>query len=103
MQQQTIVFDEVRSGGTVDVRATIRQKIKSVNLFLDSRSEFYSRMLEEDITWRKGLRVGVVLPCLLIAVAVCALQALLVTVVCLASAGWIVYRLNKEDRKGGEA
>lgn len=72
-----------------------------MNRWLDSRSDFYSRLLGESITWRKALRIGVVLPIALVAVAVCAIQAPVVTAVSLASAGWIVYRLNSEEKKGG--
>lgn len=103
MQQTTIQFDQVlEAQQRVDVTAPIRKGVQVVNRWLDSRSEFYSRILGQDISWRKALRLGVVLPSLMVAVAVCVTQAPVVDGTSLACAGWIVYRLN-QDEKGGEA
>ena len=103
MQQTTIQFDQVlEAQQRVDVTAPIRKGVQVVNRWLDSRSEFYSRILGQDISWRKALRLGVVLPSLMAAVAVCVTQAPVVAGTSLACAGWIVYRLN-QDEKGGEA
>ena len=71
-----------------------------VNQWLDSRSEFYSRILGQSITWRRALRIGVVLPLLVVAVAFCGVQDPAVTMTSLASAGWMVYRLNQEEEGG---
>lgn len=100
--QQVINFETTDQVQPIDVRATLQQKIKSFNLWLDSKSVFYSRMLGESITWRKGLRVGVVLPCLFLVVLICTIQAPFITATCLASAGWLVYRLNKEEEGGNQ-
>ena len=101
MQHTTIQFDQVlESQQPVDVTAPIRKGVQVVNEWLDSRSEFYSRILGESISWRKALRIGVVLPLLMVAVAVCGMQAPAVTMTSLASAGWIVYRLNQEEEGG---
>ena len=57
MQQQTIHFDnsaEVQQ--PIDVRATIQRKIKSINLWLDSKSEVYSRICEFSVTRRLVIR-----------------------------------------------
>lgn len=102
MQQTTIQFDEaLETRQPVDVMAPVRKRVQVINQWLDSRSEFYSRLLGQSISWRKALRIGVVLPCLMVAVIVCGIQAPMVTMTSLASAGWIVYRLNKEE-EGGE-
>ena len=104
MQQTTIQFDQVLTAKqpSVDVTAPVRKVVQVVNNWLDSRSEFYSRILGQTISWRKAIRVGVVLPLLMVAVVICGVMAPLVTGTSLASAGWIVYRLNQEE-KGGES
>jgi hypothetical protein len=58
-------------------------------------------MLGQDISWRKALRIGVVLPLLFVAAAVCVAHAPLIACTSLACSGWIVYRLNQEE-EGGE-
>ena len=102
MQQTTIQFDQVliAKQHSVDVTAPIRKAVQVVNNWLDSRSEFYSRILGQAISWRKALRVGVVLPLLMVAVVICGMMAPLVTVTSLTSAGWIVYRLNQQETGG---
>lgn len=103
MQQTTIRFDEeLQVQQPVDVMAPVRNAVQVINSWLDSRSDFYSRLFEGDITWRKALRVGVVLPCLMVTVVICGMEAPLVTAVSLASSGWLVYRLNQGE-KGGAA
>lgn len=100
MQQGTIRFDEaLQVQQPVDVMAPARKAVQVVNQWLDSRSEFYSRILGQGITWRKALRIGVVLPLLVVAVAVCVTEAPVVAGTSLASAGWIVYRLNQEEEE----
>ena len=102
MQQTTIRFDEAMKAQPqrVDVMAPMRKAVQVINRRLDSRSEFYSRLLGQAISWRKALRIGVVLPLLMVAVAVCGVEAPIVTITSLASAGWIVYRLNKGEKGG---
>lgn len=101
MQQTTIQFDQVLDEQRkVDVLAPVRKGVQVVNNWLDSRSDFYSRILGQTITWRKALRVGVVLPLLMVAVCICGVMAPLVTGTSLVSAGWIVYRLNQEEKGG---
>lgn len=98
MQQTTIRFDEeLQAQQPVDVVAPVRKGVQVLNEWLDSRSEFYSRLIGQGITWRKALRVGVVLPLLMLAVAVCGIEAPVVTATSLAASGWIVYRLNQEE------
>ncbi len=105
MQQTTIQFKESLQAEQqqVSIIAPLKEKVQVVNKWLDSRSDFYSRLLGQSISWRKSLRVGVVLPLLLVAVAICGMQAPFITAVSLVSAGWIVYRLNQEETEGGEA
>ena len=84
----------------------MKEKIQSaksrVNNWLDSKSEFYSRIAEFDVTRRVAFRIGIVLPIAMVVAAACAEQAPLVTAAAMAVSGWIVYRLNKSE-KGGKA
>ena len=73
----------------------------SVNKWLDTKSEFYSRIAEFEVTRRVAFRIGFVLPIAMVVAAACAEQAPLVTAA-MAVSGWIVYRLNKSE-KGGKA
>ena len=101
MQQTTIHFDHVlETQHPVDVTAPARKAVQVINHWLDSRSEFYSRILGQDISWRKALRIGVVLPLLFVAAAVCVAHAPLIAGTSLACSGWIVYRLNQEEEGG---
>ena len=101
MQQTTIQFDQVlESQQPIDVMAPVRKVVQVINNKLDARSDFYSRIMGQSISWRKALRIGVVLPLLMVAVVVCALDAPVVTGTSLASAGWIVYRLNQNEEGG---
>ena len=102
--QQTINF-EAQAQTTrpaINVRATIQRKIKSINLWLDSKSEFYSRIAEFSVTRRLVLRVNAVSLCLMLA-AIAVEQRPLVAITSALCAGWLVYRINKTDKKGGNA
>ena len=101
--QQTINF-EAQTGVTrpaINVRATIQRKIKFINLWLDQKSEFYSRIAEFPVTRRLVLRVNAVSLCLILA-AIAVEQQPLVAITSTLCAGWMVYRINKTDKKGGK-
>ena len=100
MQQTTIQFETAANVQPIDVKAPLRKAVQVVNSRLDSRSEFYSRLLGQTITWRRALRIGVVLPALTVAVVACGVTAPLATAASLASAAWLVYRLNHEEKGG---
>ena len=99
--QQVIEFENSAKQQPIDVRATIQRKIKSLNLWLDSKSEFYSRICEFSVTRRLVIRVNLVSLCVIIA-AVAIEQQPITSVVSTLCAGWLVYRTNKTDKKGGE-
>ena len=99
--QQTINFDaQAGSRPAINVRATIQRKIKSINLWLDSKSEFYSRIAEFPVTRRLVVRVNAVSLCLILA-AIAVEQQPLTAITSALCAGWLVYRINKTDKKGG--
>ena len=100
--QQTINFEaQAQTRPAIDVRATIQRKIKSINLWLDQKSEFYSRIAEFPVTRRLVLRVNAVSLCLMLT-AIAVEQRPLVAITSALCAGWLVYRINKTDKKGGE-
>ena len=99
--QQTINFEaQAGSRPAINVRATIQRKIKSINLWLDSKSEFYSRIAEFPVTRRLVVRVNAVSLCLILA-AIAVEQQPLTAITSALCAGWLVYRINKTDKKGG--
>ena len=85
----------------INVRATIQRKIKSLNHWLDQKSDFYSRIAEFPVTRRLVLRVNAVTLCLMLT-AIAVEQRPLVTITSALCAGWMVYRINKTDKKGGK-
>ena len=104
--QQTINFDAQAqvTRPAINVRATIQRKIKSVNLWLDQKSEFYSRICEFSVTRRLVIRVNLVSLCVIVA-AVAIEQQPITSVVSTLCAGYLVYRMNKSEKKqkGGKA
>lgn len=102
MQQQTINF----TAQGVDVRVGLGERVREVhrviNAWLDGKSEFYSRIAEFTVTRRAAIRIGIVLPLLMVVAAVAVEQAPVVSVLSASVSGWIVYRLNKGE-KGGKA
>ena len=100
--QQVIEFESsVKEQQPIDVRATIQRKIKSINLWLDSKSEFYSRIVEFPVTRRLVLRVNAVSLCVIVSAAAIEQQPI-TSVVSTLCAGYLVYRINKSEKKGGK-
>lgn len=102
IMQQVIEFESsAKQQQPIDVRATIQRKIKSLNLWLDSKSEFYSRICEFSVTRRLVIRVNLVSLCVIVA-AVAIEQQPITSVVSTLCAGYLVYRMNKSEKKGGK-
>lgn len=80
----------------------VREVRRVINAWLDGKSEFYSRIAEFAVTRRAAIRIGIVLPLLMVVAAVAVEQAPVVSVLSATVSGWIVYRLNKGE-KGGKA
>ena len=99
--QQVIEFESsAKQQQPIDVRATIQRKIKSLDLWLDAKSEFYSRICEFSVTRRLVIRVNLITLCVGLA-AIAIEQQPITSVVSTLCAGWIVYRINKTDKRGG--
>lgn len=100
--QQTIEFRaETQERKQLDVRATIQRKIKSINLWLDTKSEFYSRICEFTVTRRLALRINLVTLCMGFT-AVCVEQHPTTALISVLCAGYLVHRVNKSDKEGGK-
>lgn len=100
--QQVIEFESpAKQQQPIDVRATIQRKIKSLNHWLDAKSEFYSRICEFSVTRRLVIRVNLVSLCVGLA-AIAIEQQPITSVVSTICAGYLVYRINKQEKKGGK-
>ena len=102
MQQATINFTAQQVRARVSLADKVRGLYRSVNLWLDARSVFYSRIAEFEVTRRVAIRIGIVLPLAMGMTVACVEQAPIVSLTAMIVSGWIVYRLNKGE-KGGEA
>lgn len=80
----------------------MRSTGRVINQWLDTKSAFYSRIAEFEVTRRVAIRVGIVLPLAMAVGVLCVEQAPLVAIAAMGASGWIAYRLNKAA-KGGQA
>lgn len=100
--QQVIEFESsAKELQPIDVRATIQRKIKSLNHWLDAKSEFYSRICEFPVTRLLAIRINLLSLCLILA-ALAIEQQPITSVVATICAGYLVYRINKSEKKGGK-
>lgn len=83
------------------IREWMNEKSNSINLWLDQKSELYSRICEFTVTRRLVIRINLVSLCLTGA-AVAVEQQPLFSTIAIACAGWLVYRLNKSEKEGGK-
>ena len=106
MQQTTISFEQAQPvvARPADVAATLRQAKERADKWLDSRSEFYSRIGEMPVTRRVAIRVNLVTLCIVIT-ALAIEAAPLVSIASLATASWLTYRFNHSNnvKKGSKA
>lgn len=106
MQQTTISFEQAQPvvARPADVAATLRQAKERADKWLDSRSEFYSRIGEMPVTRRVAMRVNLVTLCIVIT-ALAIEAAPLVSIASIATASWLTYRFNhiNATKKGGKA
>ena len=102
MQQATINFTASEVRRPVSLRERMRSTGRVINKWLDTKSEFYSRIAEFEVTRRVAIRVGFVFPLAMVVGAVCVEQAPLVSIAAMCVSGWIVYRLNKGEKGGQE-
>ena len=101
MQQTTINFTASEVRQPVSLRERMRSTGRVINQWLDTKSAFYSRIAEFEVTRRVAIRIGIVLPLAMGMTVACVKQAPLVSIAAMCVSGWIVYRLNQGE-KGGE-
>lgn len=105
MQQTSINFEQGYAlSPSASSRKTLKERIQSakssVNKWLDTKSEFYSRIAEFKVTRRVAIRVNMVT--LAMIVVVIAVETAPVAALAAAlSAAWLMYRIFV--KKGGEA
>lgn len=104
MQQTTISFEQAQPvvARPADVAATLRQAKERADKWLDSRSEFYSRIGEMPVTRRVAMRVNLVTLCFVVT-ALAIEAAPFAAITSLATAMWLTYRFNHSNaiKKGG--
>ena len=107
MQQTTIQFQE----GTQAVRPQVAPVDVMAENFAEwltnakarlmgwynSESRMYSSLIGESISWRAVIRVHMILVCMLVTIGAVE-QNFMVAGASMASTGWLVYRLNVEDK-----
>lgn len=98
MQQTTTLRAAQRS---FSVREWMNEKSKSINLWLDTKSKFYSRICGFPVTRLLAIRVNLVTLCLVVA-AIIAEQQLIASAISALCAAYLVYRVNQSE-KGGKA
>ena len=100
MQQATINFTASEVRQPVSLRERMRSTGRAINEWLDTRSAFYSRIAEFEVTRRVAIRVNLVTMAVLVVVA--AVETAPVAALAAAvSAAWLMYRSLM--KKGGEA
>ena len=98
--QQTIQFERAaKVQQPIDVRATIQRKVKSLRLWLNAKSEIYTRICEFPVTRLLVLRVNVVSLCIILC-AISIEQQPIVAITAAIASGWLVYRIN--NKKTGQ-
>jgi hypothetical protein len=91
--QKSIEFEEFSHAPSL-IQERISNVKSSVNSWLHSKSEFYSRIAGYPVTWIMAIRIGIVLPLLLVIAAITVAKAPVVAVISGLISAWIVYRIN---------
>lgn len=99
MQQATINFTASEVRRPVSLRERMRTTGRVINQWLDSKSVFYSRIAEFDVTRRVAIRVNLVTVAMIVA-AVAIETAPVAALAAALSVAWVMYRAMMQ--KGGE-
>ena len=86
----------------VDVAATLRQAKVRADRWLDSESRFYSAIGGFPVTWRKAIRIGIILPSVFFILTGCAAENPMLAASAALSAGWLTYRMKDQSRRETE-
>ena len=100
MQQATINFTASEVRRPVSLRERMRTTGRVINQWLDTKSEFYSRIAEFDVTRRVAIRVNLVTLAMIVA-AVAIETAPVAALAAALSVAWLMFRILI-GKKGGE-
>ena len=100
MQQATINFTASEVRRPVSLRERMRTTGRVINQWLDTKSAFYSRIAEFEVTRRVAIRVNLVTVAMIVA-AVAIETAPVAALATALSTAWVMYRAMM--KKGGEA
>jgi hypothetical protein len=100
MQQATINFTASEVRQPVNLRERMRSTGRVINQWLDTKSAFYSRIAEFEVTRRVAIRVNLVTVAMIVA-AVAIETAPVAALATALSTAWVMYRAMM--KKGGEA
>ncbi len=101
MQQATINFTASEVRQTVSLRERMRTTGRVINQWLDTKSNFYSRIAEFEVTRRVAIRVNLVTVAMIVA-AVAIETAPVAALAAALSVAWVMFRILI-GKKGGEA
>ena len=99
MQQATINFTASEVRQPVSLRERMRSTGRVINQWLDTKSAFYSRIAEFEVTRRVAVRVNLVTMAVLV-VIVAVETAPVAALAAAVSAAWLMYRSLMQ--KGGK-
>lgn len=100
MQQAFIDFTAQNAQARVNLAERVRELGKVVNLWLDSKSNFYSRIASMTVTRRTAVRVNMVTIMMVIAIIVIETQPIAALLAAIATA-WLMFRFNM-GKEGGK-
>ena len=101
MQQATINFTASEVRQPVSLRERMRSTGRAINEWLDTKSAFYSRIAEFEVTRRVAIRVNLVTVAMLVA-AVAIETAPVAALAAALSVAWVMFRILI-GKKGGRA
>ena len=100
MQQATIDFTARQVQARVSLGSKVKEMYRSVNRWLDSDSEFYSRIACFTVTRRVAIRVNLVTAAMIVTAIAVETQPVAALAAAL-SVAWIMYRAQI-GKKGGK-
>lgn len=100
MQQATIDFAARQVQARVSLGSKVKEMYRSVNRWLDSDSEFYSRIASFTVTRRVAIRINLVTAAMIVTAIAVETQPVAALAAAL-SVAWIMYRAQI-GKKGGK-
>ena len=97
MQQSISIRQAQRA---FSLKEWLNVKRKSLNLWLDQKSEFYTHICEFPVTRLLAIRINLLSLCLILA-AIAIEQRPAISVASALCAAYLAYRINKAEKKGG--